>query len=349
MKFGIFDHLDRGDADTRAFYNDRLRLTELYDREGFERYHVAEHHATPIGLAPAPSVFLSAVIQRTQRLHVAPLVYLLPFYHPLRLLEEICMLDQLSGGRYEVGVGRGIVPVEAGFYGIDPAESAERYAEVLAILTSGLRESTLNFAGKYYTLDAVPREIPPFQQPFPRFWYGVHAPESAQRAARAGFHVVTNEGPARTAAVAAAFRAEWKIVGGGAAMPEIGAVRHIVVADTDAQAHALAQPAYAKWHENFYYLHRRHGVDAQHGKASDIGASLAAGTAIAGSPATVAAALTEQFQARRLHLSARSIRLRESALCRRGALDRALRARGDARRRGPRVGGPCRGERRKGQ
>ena len=297
MKVGIFDHVDRNGESVRDFFEHRLRLCEVYDREGFYCYHPAEHHSTPLGLAPSPGVYLSAVAQRTMRLRLAPLVYLLPFYHPLRLIEEICLIDQLSGGRYEIGVGRGIAPVEAAFYGIDRDEAAGRYAELLAIVTAGLRERELSFSGKYYSFDAVPLELAPLQVPFPRYWYGVHALESAQRAARAGFNVVTNEGPAQSAAVAAAYRAEWGAAAGTDAMPDIGVVRHIVVAETDAQAHALAEPAYARWHESFYRLHRRYGLRAAHDKAADLAAAIAEGTAIVGSPDTVAVALGEQIRA----------------------------------------------------
>jgi alkanesulfonate monooxygenase SsuD/methylene tetrahydromethanopterin reductase-like flavin-dependent oxidoreductase (luciferase family) len=297
VKFGIFDHLDRNGDDLPTFYEQRLQLCEIYDREGFSGYHLAEHHSTPIGLAPSPSVFLSAVVQRTRKLRMAPLVYLLPFYHPIRLIEEICMLDQMSGGRYEIGVGRGISPIESSFYGVDAAEGAERYAESLAIVSAGLRESQITFHGKFYELDNVPLEIAPFQRPFPRFWYGVHAPESAQRAARAGFHVVTNEGPVQTAAIAAAYGAEWQSIGESGDMPEVGVVRHIVVADTDEQALALARPAYAQWYENLYHLHRRYGRTAVHGKATDLDGAVVEGTAIVGSPETVARVLAEQFAA----------------------------------------------------
>jgi alkanesulfonate monooxygenase SsuD/methylene tetrahydromethanopterin reductase-like flavin-dependent oxidoreductase (luciferase family) len=298
MKVGIFDHVDRTGEALRDFYEHRLRVCEVYDREGFHCYHIAEHHSTPLGLAPSPSVFLSAVAQRTTRLRLAPLVYLLPFYHPLRLIEEIAMLDHLSGGRFEIGVGRGISPIEGGFYGIEPAESAARYAELLAIVTAGLRERELTFNGAYYSFAGVPLEIAPLQNPFPPFWYGVHAPESAERAARAGFNIVTNEGPERTAAVAAAYRAEWQRAAGvPAVMPEIGIVRHIVVAPTDAQARMLATTAYARWHQSFYHLFRRYTTDASHNKAADLPAAVAVGTAIVGSPDTVAAALREQFAA----------------------------------------------------
>src|ERR1700722_3403011 len=101
MRFGVFDHVDRGAGPLHAFYQDRLALTEEYDRAGFHAYHVAEHHATPLGCAPSPGLFLAAVAQRTTRLRFGPLVYTLPLYHPLRLLDEICMLDQISGGRLE--------------------------------------------------------------------------------------------------------------------------------------------------------------------------------------------------------------------------------------------------------
>ena len=108
MDFGIFDHVDRNASSLPEQYEQRMRLVELYDQLGFYGYHIAEHHSTPLGMAPSPSVYLASVIQRTRRLRIGPLVYLLPLYNPLRLLEEICMLDNLSGGRMQVGVGRGV-------------------------------------------------------------------------------------------------------------------------------------------------------------------------------------------------------------------------------------------------
>src|ERR671918_127906 len=112
MEFGVFDHLDRGEVPLKEFYESRLELIEAYDQAGFYAYHVAEHHATPLGMAPSPSVFLAAVAQRSRRLRFGPLVYALPLHHPLRLIEEICMVDQMSGGRLEMGFGRGSAPPE---------------------------------------------------------------------------------------------------------------------------------------------------------------------------------------------------------------------------------------------
>src|SRR6187401_1054550 len=129
MKFGVFDHMDRAGGDLHRQFDDRLKLIELYERAGFHAYHIAEHHATPLGMAPSPSVFLAAVAQRTTSLRFGPLVYSLPFHHPLRVAEEICMLDQLSRGRLEVGVARGSSPHELRDHGIDPDEAQARYFE----------------------------------------------------------------------------------------------------------------------------------------------------------------------------------------------------------------------------
>jgi alkanesulfonate monooxygenase SsuD/methylene tetrahydromethanopterin reductase-like flavin-dependent oxidoreductase (luciferase family) len=119
MRFGIFDHLDDSGLPLGRHFEERLKLIEVYDRAGFYGYHLAEHHNTPLGYAPSPGIFLSAAAQRTKQLRFGPMVYLLPLYHPLRLIDEICMLDQMSGGRFMYGVGRGISPVEVGFYGVD--------------------------------------------------------------------------------------------------------------------------------------------------------------------------------------------------------------------------------------
>src|ERR1700728_782591 len=148
MKFGVFDHLDRDDQPLGDYYRARLEIIEAYDRLGFHAYHVAEHHATPLGMAPSPSVFLAAVAQRTKRLRFGPMVYALPLYHPLRMIEEICMLDQLSGGRLDIGFGRGASPIELRFFGEDPEEAQSTYAEALELIRRGLTQKSLSFEGR---------------------------------------------------------------------------------------------------------------------------------------------------------------------------------------------------------
>src|SRR5438105_7755070 len=108
MLFGIFDHVERrNDVGMAQQYEERLRLIETAEALGFHCYHVAEHHHSPLCLAADQTAYLAAAAQRTRRIRLATLVYVLPLHHPIRLIEEISFLDQLSGGRFEVGVGRG--------------------------------------------------------------------------------------------------------------------------------------------------------------------------------------------------------------------------------------------------
>src|SRR5215469_13521420 len=167
MKFGVFDHMDRAGSDLGRQFDQRLKLIELYEKAGFHAYHIAEHHATPLGMAPSPSVFLAAVAQRTTRLRFGPLVYTVNLYHPLRLIDEICMLDQMSGGRLELGVGRGISPIEVGFSNLDTAIAQTMYTEALEILLQGLATRVLNFQGKHYKFRDVPIVLEPVQTPHP--------------------------------------------------------------------------------------------------------------------------------------------------------------------------------------
>src|SRR3954468_10110400 len=158
LEFGIFDHVDRHDQPLKDFYEDRFKLIEAYDRAGIYGYHCAEHHSTPLGMAPSPSVYLSAVGQRTKRLRFGPLVYTLALYHPLRLAEEICMLDQMSRGRLMVGVGKGISQIELGYYGVDYDKANDMYAEALTVILQALTKKKVDFEGKYYRYKNVPFE-----------------------------------------------------------------------------------------------------------------------------------------------------------------------------------------------
>src|SRR5467141_3559995 len=212
MKFGVFDHLDLGDRPHERFYRERLEIVEAYERAGFYSYHVAEHHLTPLGMAPSPSVFLAAVAERTTRLRFGPLVWPMPLHHPLRLIEEICMLDQLSGGRLEIGFGRGAAPIELEYYGVDPRDAQEIYAEAVELVLAGLTHKVLDFKGRRFSFSGVPMEIEPLQKPHPPIWYGVHAPESAERAARRNLNVVSLDPPNETRLAMERYRTIWRQV-----------------------------------------------------------------------------------------------------------------------------------------
>jgi alkanesulfonate monooxygenase SsuD/methylene tetrahydromethanopterin reductase-like flavin-dependent oxidoreductase (luciferase family) len=231
MKVGVFDHLDRNDRPLHAFYEERLKIVEAYDRGGFYAYHTAEHHATPLGLAASPSVFLAAVAQRTQRVRFGPLVYTLPLHHPLRVVEEICMLDQLSRGRFELGVGRGISPIETAYYGINPDHRQKMYLEALQILRQALTQRTLTFHREFYRYVDVPMELEPFQKPHPPFWAGAATPDGAEAAAHSG-SIWSQCADLIVRTLTDRYRAAFK----GTHTPMLGLARPVIMADTDAEA-----------------------------------------------------------------------------------------------------------------
>jgi alkanesulfonate monooxygenase SsuD/methylene tetrahydromethanopterin reductase-like flavin-dependent oxidoreductase (luciferase family) len=297
MDFGIFDHLDRNDRPLAEFYEERLKLAELYDRLGFYGFHLAEHHSTPLGMAPSPSVFLAALAQRTRRLRFGPLVYILPLYHPLRLVEEICMLDQLSGGRLLLGVGRGISPYEVGYYGVDPAETQARYVEALDLIRAALGTRTLDFEGRFYRFKDVPMELAPLQKPHPPLWYGVINPDATPWLARNKVNIVSHVAAPVMGTITARYAAEFRAVHPREApLPRMGLGRHIVIAERSADALALARRAYARWFHSFTVLWKKHSakpVSASY--PEDFDQLRAMGTGIAGSPADVRDELSKQL------------------------------------------------------
>jgi alkanesulfonate monooxygenase SsuD/methylene tetrahydromethanopterin reductase-like flavin-dependent oxidoreductase (luciferase family) len=295
MHVGVFDHLDQGNIPLSEYYETRLRAIEAFERAGFYSYHVAEHHFTPLGMAPSPSVYLAAVAQRTKVLRFGPLVYALPLYHPLRLIQEICMLDQLSNGRLDLGFGRGASSIEASYY--EQRAAQEIYEEGLALVLAGLHSKTLNFEGKLFRFKDVPLALEPFQKPHPPLWYGVHSVDSARRAAEQRINVVGFELTDDARAVAESYRKAWSEHHGDEPLAKIGLLRFVYVGDDDESALKTARRAYAEWYRSFHYLFELHGTGPRSGpRAPDFDGVIAQERGIAGSPQTVARFVQDQMR-----------------------------------------------------
>lgn len=299
MKFGVFDHLDASGLPLRELYEQRLRLCEAYDRLGFHAYHLAEHHATPLGMSPSPSVFLAAVAQRTERLLLGPLVYTLALYHPLRLAEEICMLDHLSGARLQLGIGRGISPYEIAYFGTEPKEAQARYVEAWSIIRQALTCDTLTHEGRFFAYRDVPVHMRPLQQPHPPLWYGLGNLEAIPWCVENRVNVVSNAPPHVVREAAGRYLEAWKAAGKASAqLPLIGTTRMVVIAETDGKAMDIARRAYRRWHASFMYLWRKHGGKPTFAAyPDDFDSFVQAGQAAAGTAATVREQLAGQLRA----------------------------------------------------
>src|SRR5207244_1246096 len=154
-------------------------------------------------------------------------VYVAPLYHRLRLLEEICMLDQMSGGRLEIAFGRGALPAEVRFFDVDPAQTEKVHQEMVGFILEGLSEGAVTVTAESGKR-RLPLAIPPLQKPHPPLWYGIHSPQAAERAARRGMNVLGLDTTAELKPVIDRFRAVWKETHGDA-LPKIGLGRFVVV------------------------------------------------------------------------------------------------------------------------
>ncbi len=255
LTFGVFDHIEPVPGlRLDQIYRERLLQIERLDRAGFYAYHLAEHHTPAIhSLAPSQNVFLGAVAQRTHQMRFGPCVYVLPLHHPLRLIEEISMLDHLSDGRLEIGVGRGGV-MEAFFWGqeADSETNYARYQETLAILREGLSKEQLSYTGRFHSFDKLPMYLRPLQKPYPPLWY-MRNPVTA---AMEGMHTIIVGSIDGLAVAVPRYREAWEEHQGKGTLtiqgqePKVGLVVHMVVAETDAEALKIARPAWEKYRWN---------------------------------------------------------------------------------------------------
>ena len=289
ITFGITDHLDRGIVPLSEQYETRLRLIDEYEKSGwFHNFQLTEHHGTPLGMAPSPSVFLAAVSQRTEKMRVGTLVYTLPIYHPYRLYEEICMLDQMSQGRLDLGIGRGASPVEMSFLSVDINDADRMYTETLEILMKCFEGGRLTHHGDFYSFDDVPIEIQPFQKPRPPLWYGIGNPGLILWAVENRVNLMTNYTAKHARELHDLFLKEWLAAGNESDdLPFFGSSKHIIVAETDAQARKLADTAYRMYSHHTTLLAKRSGIPRTRTWIEDVDEALASGILFAGSPTTV--------------------------------------------------------------
>jgi alkanesulfonate monooxygenase SsuD/methylene tetrahydromethanopterin reductase-like flavin-dependent oxidoreductase (luciferase family) len=185
--FGIFDHIEGiPGTSTAQLLRDRLDLVRLADEAGFTGFYLAEHHGSDLCLAPNQDMFIAAASQITTDIRMGPMVKLLPLHHPVRLIEDLCVVDNLTNGRLEYGVGRGVAPIEHYWFGSDWPSSTERFEDVLGIIARALRTGEISSEeSRYYDFRTMPMATFPVQERIP-FWY----PGSPATAGRFGMKLM---------------------------------------------------------------------------------------------------------------------------------------------------------------
>ncbi|MBI3968890.1 MAG: LLM class flavin-dependent oxidoreductase [Chloroflexi bacterium] len=244
MKFGLFSILPRPEwRTTEDVYEAEIDLLVSADRWGLDSVWLAEHHFSDFGICPSPPVLAAAIAARTRRLRVGLAVSLLPFHDPVKVAEELAVLDIVSGGRLNVGIGRGGWSKEFETFGAKHEESRARVDEGLELLRRCWTEESFTFNGQFRSVSELTVYPKPIQQPYPPLYMATNSPDSTAVAAREGLIPMTSAFPSwnelrrryeqYVPAAVAAGRSE---ADARARLQEAWVVRCVYVAETEAEA-----------------------------------------------------------------------------------------------------------------
>jgi len=258
MRFGTYYFLQAPPALAHPEVVQREIEQMVWTEElGFDSIWLTEHHFIEYGLSVSPAILATAAAMKTQRVRIGLAAAILPFHDPIRLAEELAIVDILSGGRLDVGVGRGNRPVEFEGYRIPQIESRERFEETLAIMVRAWTQERFSFEGQHFTIPEV-RVIPkPLQHPHPPLYIVCVSPDTIESTALRGLPMLNSilRGPidqlvaqrdTYVKACKKGGRSDAEIAG---LLSRWGVSRHIHVAPTDAQARAEARDA-EMWYQD---------------------------------------------------------------------------------------------------
>jgi alkanesulfonate monooxygenase SsuD/methylene tetrahydromethanopterin reductase-like flavin-dependent oxidoreductase (luciferase family) len=260
LRFGTFFFFQAPPGHRHAdIITNELAQVEWSEELGFDEVWFTEHHFIDYGLSVDPATLAAAAASRTRRVRIGLAAAILPFHHPLRLAEQMALVDIISGGRLDVGVGRGNRPAEFAGYRVPQQESRERFDEIVDVVQRGWTQERFSYHGRFFDFDDV-RVIPkPVQRPHPPLYQVCVTKDGIENTALRGWpmlnsvlfgpadqlvgnrdtYVGTLEKAGRTPEEIAALLGRW------------GVSRQIYVADTDAKALEEAKAAEVWYQESF--------------------------------------------------------------------------------------------------
>ena len=191
MKVGVaISMLNVGEKPDSEIYRDDMKLADLAEPLGFESIWSVEHHFTGYAMVPNVVQLLTYFAGRTQRVQLGTAVIVLPWHDPVRVAEEIAMLDNLSGGRTIFGFGRGAATVEYEGFRIPMDESRARFEEAAKIVVKALTNQRFSYDGQFFKIPEISIRPQPLSHPERRLYASSVSPESAEIMARLGFGVL---------------------------------------------------------------------------------------------------------------------------------------------------------------
>lgn len=245
-------------------YERAFERVAIMDEGGYDAVWIAEHHFNTYSICPSPLLMATHVAAKTRNLRIGTAVTLAAFYNPLRLAEEVAMLDVLSGGRVNWGAGRGFDPSEFRAFDVRVEESSDRFRECVEIVLEAFQSDRLNYEGKFWSYENVEVLPKPMQKPTPPVWMAATSPESIRKAAEKGYSILMDPHSSHEdiGKKRAQYAADMKEFGFSAEGRTIPVARLVAIAPTDAEAREVAR-AGAAWTVGSYAKGMRKGAEGQ--------------------------------------------------------------------------------------
>lgn len=191
MKFGMLHLFESpGERSENQMINEQVSLMEAAEDYGFDSLWPAEHHFSEYGVCGSPVVNLAAIARTTKTIRLGTGIVVLPFHNPVRVAEDFAMLDHLSNGRVELGVGRGYQPIEFQGFGVDQTKSRQLFDESIEVIRRAWTEERLSFEGVHYRFENVEVRPRPYQRPHPPIWMAALSEETFEKAGKLGFNLL---------------------------------------------------------------------------------------------------------------------------------------------------------------
>lgn len=250
MKTGILQFFGWRDRSVplHSVYETALERFSIMDQAGYDAVWLAEHHFSSFSVCPSVHMMGTMAAARTKHLRIGTAVSLAPFYNPLRLAEEVALLDVLSGGRVNWGAGRGFERSEFAAFGIPGEESAPRFHEAVDIVLKAWTNQRLNYEGKYFKYDNVEVLPKPLQAPHPPVWMAASSIPAIEWAAGQGHSILMDPHSSRADLIRKRrhYTAKLAEAGYSDAGRMIPMARLVAVDESAEKAHAVAKRA-AEW------------------------------------------------------------------------------------------------------
>jgi alkanesulfonate monooxygenase SsuD/methylene tetrahydromethanopterin reductase-like flavin-dependent oxidoreductase (luciferase family) len=238
MRFAIWSPTNpRAGVSHVELYRQQIREVEIAEELGFEHVWFYEHHVSPSGPSPSPNLLIAAAAPSTNRIRLGTMVNILPYRNPLLVAEEAAMLDVLTNGRLDMGIGRGLKPIEFDAFCVSQAESRAMFLESLAIIKRVWADENFKFSGKYFKIDKqTPLSPPLVQKPHPPFLISAQSEESLRFAAENDMPFAQIDALIEDCERDQRFYRDIQVARGYAPASRLFITREIYVAETDEQA-----------------------------------------------------------------------------------------------------------------